>query len=225
MSLRALATVGPKGSTCTDDAPRPWWSVTKTAIAATALRLAERHVVALDAPMSEGWTLRDLLAHRAGLSDYGPLPAYKQAVAAGDPPWSPAEVLARVGPPTHRPREIWRYSNVGYMLARARLEDATGRSLGSLLSQEVLAPLGLTQTRLSAGVEPDWSTYDFRWVYHGCLFGPPSEAAAMVHGILMGPILSPAMREALRARVPLGDGIPGRPWQSIGYGLGLMMGQ
>ena len=94
----------------------PYWSFTKTAIAICALRLAEDGVVDLDQPLpGHAFSLAALLSHNARLPDYGQLPDYHRAVAAGDPPWSPAEMLERV-----RRAELtvdgWRYSNIGYML-------------------------------------------------------------------------------------------------------------
>ncbi len=71
----------------------PWWSVTKTVIAAAALALVQEKRLTLDEPLAgRPYTLRHLLQHRAGVADYGPLANYHQAVAAGDDPW-PASVL------------------------------------------------------------------------------------------------------------------------------------
>ena len=63
----------------------PWWSVTKTAIAAAALTLVGEGRLDLDAPFAgRAYTLRQLLQHRAGLRDYGAMPAYQEAVARHD---------------------------------------------------------------------------------------------------------------------------------------------
>ena len=54
----------------------PWWSVTKTVTAAAVLALVGEGRLDLDAPLAgRAYTLRQLLQHRAGLRDYGPLPA------------------------------------------------------------------------------------------------------------------------------------------------------
>ena len=75
----------------------PWWSVTKTCMAAAALILADRGKLKLDEPLpGRAFTLRQLLQHDAGLRDYAELPDYFAAVERGDPPWSEAELLARV---------------------------------------------------------------------------------------------------------------------------------
>lgn len=78
------------------DAVVPWWSVGKTVLATAALALVRDGKIALDAPIaSQAFTLRQLLQHRAGLANYGPLPEYKAAVARGDEPWSDEDMLAR----------------------------------------------------------------------------------------------------------------------------------
>jgi D-alanyl-D-alanine carboxypeptidase len=78
------------------DAVVPWWSVGKTVLAAATLTLVRDGKLALDMPVAgKPFTLRQLLQHRAGLSNYGPLPEYKAAVARGDEPWPDEEMLAR----------------------------------------------------------------------------------------------------------------------------------
>jgi len=66
----------------------PWWSFTKTVIAATALALVRDGRLALDTPLPTGYTLRQLLQHRAGLPDYGPLRDYHAAVARHEDAWA-----------------------------------------------------------------------------------------------------------------------------------------
>lgn len=67
----------------------PWWSVSKTILAAAALSLVDRGKLNLDVSVAGApYTLRHLLQHTAGLPDYGPNPDYHRAVAAGDSPWT-----------------------------------------------------------------------------------------------------------------------------------------
>jgi CubicO group peptidase (beta-lactamase class C family) len=50
------------------DAVVPWWSFTKTVIAAAALVLVQQKRLALDRPLAgRRYSLRQLLQHRAGL--------------------------------------------------------------------------------------------------------------------------------------------------------------
>ncbi len=52
--------------------PVPWWSLTKTALAAAALALVAGGALALDRPLpGKPFTLRQLLQHTAGVPDYG----------------------------------------------------------------------------------------------------------------------------------------------------------
>jgi hypothetical protein len=93
--------------------PVPWWSFAKTALAAAALALVAQGRLSLDEPVKrKPFTLRQLLQHRAGLPDYGSLPAYHRAVEAGELPWSSEELIERVRADTliFEPGEGWGYS-------------------------------------------------------------------------------------------------------------------
>ena len=77
----------------------PWWSFSKTVLAAAALVLVDRRKLTLDVPVAGAqYTLRHLLQHTSGLPDYGPSPDYQRAVAASDSPWTVNELLRRVNP-------------------------------------------------------------------------------------------------------------------------------
>ena len=153
------------------DAIVPWWSLTKPAIAAAALRLAAAGRLDLDAPTEAGVGLRAVLRHAAGLPDYGALPAYGAAVAAGGDPWPADELLARAA--ALSAPAGWCYSNVGYLLARRALERSENAPLAQVLRDWVLDPLGLTGPRLAesradlAGVDLVMPGYHPGWVYHG----------------------------------------------------------
>lgn len=212
----------------------PWWSFSKTLLAAAALSLVRDGLIGLDAPVLEGpFTLRQLLRHEAGLADYCELPEYPLAVAAGDAPWSTDEMLQRLDAQRLRyaPGEGWRYSNVGYTLVAQLIQRVTGLSLEAALQQRVLLPLGLTQVRL-AKTSADLvdvcmgsaAGYDPGWVYHGLLVGPLAQASLALDGLLAGQLLPDALLREMQAVTRLGGPIPGRPWTSPGYALGLMIG-
>ncbi|MGE5475928.1 MAG: serine hydrolase domain-containing protein [Bacteroidales bacterium] len=212
----------------------PWWSFTKTLIAACALRLAEDGRLELD-KLREGapYTLRMLLQHRAGVGNYGDLPAYHQAVAAGGEPWTDDELFAHVPPdrPLFAPEAGWAYSNVGYLLVRRAVEQAGGAPLAELLRSLVLQPLGLERARLASGradmadtVFPSGWGYHPGWAFHGIVVGPVAEAALALHRLLNGDLLCPRRLAEMLTRHPLGGALPDRPWLTTGYGLGLMMG-
>lgn len=212
-----------------------WWSVTKPVLAAAALRLVADGRLALDAPLAgEAFTLRQLLAHRAGLGDYGPLASYRGAVARGDPPWTFAEMRARVeaASPPRPPGAPFAYSNLGYALVGRLVAEATGLALGAALEALVLAPLGVADARLAqtpadlaATAFPPPPGYHPGHVHHGVLVGPAASAARVVRGIADGAGLPPALAAALRTPDPVEAGpLPGRPWAEPGYAPGLMAG-
>ncbi len=212
----------------------PWWSFTKTVLSAAALTLVRDGLVQLDAEVVEGpFTLRQLLRHEAGLADYGELAEYFAAVSREDAPWPADDMLQRLDATRLRfaPGEGWRYSNVGYMYVARLIERVTGLSLGDALMQQALTPLGLSGVRL-AKTRADLtdvclgavSAYDPGWVYHGLLVGPLSEAALLLDRLLAGHLLPETLLVEMQTARALGGAIPGRPWTSPGYALGLMQG-
>jgi CubicO group peptidase (beta-lactamase class C family) len=215
------------------DAPVPWWSFTKTVLAAAALVLVDAGRLTLDAPLAgRRYTLRQLLQHRAGVPDYGSLDAYHDAVARGRSPWPVGKLLAQVysQAPGFEPGTSWMYSNVGYLFVRQLIEHATGEEIGAALSRLVLAPLGIAHAGFARTPEElvgtRWGnarTYHPGWVYHGLMVGSPAAAALLLDRLLRGDLLSSASLRAMRESFRLGAPIPGRPWQAPGYGLGLMI--
>lgn len=237
--MATLLTAAVDGNGClmaqASQAVVPWWSVTKPLITAAAMRLCDQGRLDLDQPVP-GWpySWRQLLGHRSGLGDYGGLPDYHAAVAAGTAPWDDAALLSRVPPdrPLFAPGAGWAYSNVGYLLVRRALERLCDQPLAELLAHLVLRPLGLPSARLAVTVANMDGTvfagghgYDPGWVYHGTIIGPVSEAALALHRLLTGDLLSPSARTTMTARHDLGGPISGRPWLAPGYGLGLMVGR
>jgi D-alanyl-D-alanine carboxypeptidase len=212
----------------------PWWSITKLVLAAAALRLADQGRLSLDDFYNgRPYTIRQLLQHTAGLNNYGGEP-YRAAVAAGDPVWPVAELLARVNAERliFSPGEDWAYSNVGYIFVRQLIEENAGLGIDEALRMLVFAPMGIRRTRIAA--TPDdlkqtfWGNpdgYDPNWVYHGLLIGPPSDAVDFLRRLFSGTFLSESARSAIKTMHALGGGIAGRPWTKTGYGLGLMIGE
>lgn len=212
----------------------PWWSFTKTVLAATALTLVRDGLIGLDDPiLDQPFTLRQLLRHEAGLADYGELAEYHAAVANGEPAWSADEMMQRLDAARVRysPGTGWSYSNVGYMFIGRLIERLTDLTLDDAVLELALTPLGLSNVRLAKTRADFQSThlgnttnYDPAWVYHGLLIGPISHAALLLDRLLCGDLLSPALLQSMQTARTLGGPIPGRPWITPGYGLGLMQG-
>jgi D-alanyl-D-alanine carboxypeptidase len=227
----ALVLDGKLATGAPGDAAVPWWSYTKTLLAAAALVLVDAGRLTLDAPLAgRRYTLRQLLQHRAGVPEYGALADYHAAVARNGQPWSVAELVERVKADTlvFEPGAGWQYSNVGYLFVRQLIEDAAGADIGTALSRLVLAPLGIVNASLARTpadlVGTRWGNaagYHPGWVYHGLLIGPPAAACLALDRLMRGALLSSGSLRAMQETCPIG--LPGEPPQGLSYGLGLLV--
>jgi CubicO group peptidase (beta-lactamase class C family) len=211
----------------------PWWSFTKTVLAATALALVRDGALALDQPIDgEPYVLRQLLQHTAGLGDYGELADYHAAVERRDDPWPVAELLhrSRANELRYPPGSGWRYSNIGYLKVRQLIERTTQMPLGLAVGRAVFEPLGVKGAKLARErsdlygvVMGAADAYHPGWVYHGLLVGPLHEAAQLLDRLLGGSLLPAELVHEMRSAHHVGPAIPERPWREPGYGLGLMI--
>jgi CubicO group peptidase (beta-lactamase class C family) len=211
-----------------DTADVPWWSFGKTVLAAAALALVRDGRLVLDEPLPHRpYSLRQLLQHRAGLTEYGRLAAYHEAVARNEDAWPADEMLARTAADrlAYEPGKGWDYSNIGYYVVRRLIEQTTDRTLGDALDHLVMKPLGIAGVRLAADRAHYSPDYDPRWVYHGLLVGPLQQAALLLQRLMLGDLLPPPLFSAMCDRYLLGGPIAGRPWKTPSYGLGLMIGE
>lgn len=140
----------------------PWFSMTKIVTATAAMRLAERGVLDLDAPVSghvpalrqvrpPEWanriTARHLLSHSAGLSN--PIPVrwvHPADQPAPDPDAFLHGLLARHGKLRFEPGTRSSYSNLGPLVLAAALAAAAGRPFTELVRAEILDPLRIATT-------------------------------------------------------------------------------
>lgn len=212
----------------------PWWSFTKTVLAATALSLVRDGLIGLDDPiLDQPFALRQLLRHEAGLADYGELAEYHAAVTNNESAWSADEMMQRLDGARLRyaPGTGWRYSNIGYLLIGSLIERLTDLTLDDAVGERALTPLGLSNVRF-AKTRADLQTthlgstsnYDPAWVYHGLLIGPISQAALFLDRLLCADLFSTGLIQEMQTARTLGGPIPGRPWITPGYGLGVMQG-
>lgn len=140
----------------------PWFSMTKVVTATAAVRLADRGVFDLDAPVAgyvpalrqvrpREWasriTARHLLSHSAGLSN--PIPV-RWVHPADQPPPDPdtllGGLLARHGRLRFEPGSRSSYSNLGPLIVAAALTTTAGRPFTGLVEEEILSPLGMRTT-------------------------------------------------------------------------------
>lgn len=136
-------------------------SISKSLTAWGVMKLAERDLIELDAPVDrylERWhlpespyndevTVRRVLSHTAGLSLAGypgnnpdeRLPTLVQSLSGRNS--NGADVRA-----VEQPGERWRYSGGGYTLLQLLVEDVTGRPFEKYMEDVILRPLGMTHS-------------------------------------------------------------------------------
>lgn len=152
-------------------------SVGKTMTAVVVLRLAERGVLDLHAPVTTllpaaelrglfarggvdrvaEVTVRHLLQHTSGVADYftgrssAPSTFAAGLVTDRDHLWSPQELLAYTSTyqrPVADPGRRFSYSDTGYVLLGRVAEEAAGSSFGALLHEHVFGPSDMTASCL-----------------------------------------------------------------------------
>ena len=145
-------------------------SITKQFTAAAILHLAEEGELSLDDPISDYLpdypasgqriTIRNLLSHTSGLSDVAVVPILEESGGVG---YTRDRIIDLVAsqPLDFEPGTGHSYSNVGYILAGAVIEEVTGTTYADYLKEEVLRPLGLDQTSFCPDEQP---TAD-RWAH------------------------------------------------------------
>ena len=213
----------------------PWWSFTKTVLAAAALVLVRDGFIALDEPLpGKPYSLRHLLQHRSGLTDYGGFRAYHEAVDRGDDPWPVPELLDRIDADRLRypAGEGWDYSNIGYLFVAQLIEATADAELGEALQRLVLKPLDIagariarTRADLEAVTMGSAEGYHPDWVYHRLLVGPVEQAALLLDRLMSRDLLPPALQHEMLTPFVLPGPVPDRPWSVPGYGLGVMTGE
>lgn len=121
---------------------------------------------------AEKITLRMLVQHRSGIHNFTDTHGFWT-----NPPGSSGEALERISglPARFEPGTDYEYSNTNYLLISEIIEKVTGYTKFRFIQQEILIPLGLTNTFASihavdmnelmggyyAGVEEDIKTADY----------------------------------------------------------------
>jgi CubicO group peptidase (beta-lactamase class C family) len=115
-------------------------------------------------------TIEQLLTHTSGLHDYttGITSADQLAAAVGTRQPTPDQLIGLFAalPLDFPPATKWAYSNSGYVVLGKLIEQASGQSYGDFLREEVLDPLGMSDTGYLPGAAgpayavgyDDWAT-------------------------------------------------------------------
>jgi CubicO group peptidase (beta-lactamase class C family) len=140
----------------------PWFSMTKIATATAAMRLVERGLLELDAPVRPlvpamsalhpaAWaqhiTARHLLQHGAGLANPIPVRWIHPAETPGpDPDQLLTRLLSKHAKLRFPPGSRSSYSNLGTLTLGAAIARVTGARLEAVLRDAVLEPVGMAAT-------------------------------------------------------------------------------
>ena len=132
-------------------------SNTKAFTAALLLKLQEEALLDLDDPVSQylpphpyvngSITIRQLLTHTSGLSDFINDWSGQTAAAYNSNPdsiWTPYDLWATIGPPSLPPGLRYDYSNTNYLLAGMVAAAAADTFISDLLHNRIFEPLGLS---------------------------------------------------------------------------------
>jgi len=138
----------------TVDTPMSVQSITKSVTAWGVMRLWEKGLIDVDAPVSQylkSWqfpltdyriekiTVRQLLSHTAGM----PLGDFTNIYSPGEAMPSNRDVMSGEAVLMREPGTGFSYSNTGYNLLEILIEDVTGQSFSDYIRREVLLPLGM----------------------------------------------------------------------------------
>jgi D-alanyl-D-alanine carboxypeptidase len=221
-------------------------SVSKMFIATVILQLAQEGVLSLDdtvqqwmpdlVPNGEHITLRHLLNHTSGISNYLEGGFVDAFMSDQQRFWSQQELVtyAVSRPPYFAPGEPgrWRYSNTNYVLLGMVIEHATGTSPAQQVRWRIIEPLGLHNTffepyELAEGHKArgyvgsqDMSNINMSIVWSaGGVVSTTEDLGRFTQALFSGQLLTPESMAEMHGFVGV-DGSWGS--QHLVYGLGMM---
>ena len=136
-------------------------SITKTAVAATILKLKDEGVLTLDDTIGDWLTLNNpnvddsvtifqLLTHSSGINGYFTEELWNRVEGDLDTALTPEEVSTYILEPTHPPGVTHEYSNSNYLILGLIIEAATGKTVGEVMREKFWTPLQLNSTYFGA---------------------------------------------------------------------------
>ena len=133
-------------------------SVTKTVVAAVALRLAERGAMDLDSPVARWYPEARAFRPRHHAAAARSYQRDRRAWPRAPPPepsggWTPAALLARARA-VCEPATCFVYSDDNFVAAAEVIKAATGSSVARLARRELFEPLGMHHTWFQAVERP-----------------------------------------------------------------------
>jgi CubicO group peptidase (beta-lactamase class C family) len=158
----------------TDETRFRWASVSKMHTATAALQLVEEGLVELDAPVTDlvpyfqvegapasSITLRHLLTHTSGLPDMLDWSCDVQDAGL-------QESVEGWELPLHAPPgSFYNYSNTGFSLAGALIEEVTGQSFVVAMQERVLDPSGMERASFDVALASDGPHADGTTIWEG----------------------------------------------------------
>lgn len=233
-------------------------SITKMFVATTVLQLVEEGKLSLEdtlvdwlplevvanIPNYENITIRQLLNHTSGVSDYTD-PLFLQAQS--NPAlflrdWSPQELVSFISgqQPYFAPGESWRYSNTNYILLGLVVEAATNTNIASEIRSRILEPLELNDTFFAEeeaisggyvsgywdfdgdGILDDVTGANMSWAWAtGAMVSNTPDLTLFIAGLLGGKLLEP---ESLEEMLTLIEAVDSDNYDGYGLGIGSLEG-
>ncbi|MCW3104790.1 MAG: Serine-type D-Ala-D-Ala carboxypeptidase [Bacteroidetes bacterium] len=226
-------------------------SITKTFVASEIFKLIDAGQLSLNdslysllppmANVDPTITVKQLLGHKSGMSDY--LNTDWENAMFADPyrKWYPSEALdSFLTPAAGAPGGTWNYVNANYALLGMIVESQQADSLHHVLRNDFLTPLGLIDTHMevfenySSPIPHNWSTptmspslaADSSATPHSALwssiesaggyFSNPSDMVHWGYNLYSGTVISPASLSQMLTFTSVSGGY------FNGYGLGAM---
>jgi len=222
--------------------------VAYTCIGMALLRLAEKRSLSLDDPLARWYpklpqaaavTLRMLANCTSGYPDYVRSPTFSAEVLKNPfRQWRPQELieLGLATPLPYKPGTDWNYSHTNFVILGEILQQASGKSIGALLDQEIFQPLGLKETEslstaalrapvlhafsMERGIYEDCTYWSPSWAYPALMTSTLHDLGVLARALGTDKLLSEKARAEQIAPTTVGMG---RFQKKLYYGLGIIL--